>query len=114
MGRPLLQQSLVDSEDRESLMTEDELNGTSPTYTGLDNQSFGLLASDSEVEGQGEGTVEKRMVDVVLSDMSAPWEQTTGFHKKSLSDPYYRMMNTSGMAFRDHAGSMVRFQPQSQ
>ncbi|KAL8802632.1 MAG: hypothetical protein Q9182_003685 [Xanthomendoza sp. 2 TL-2023] len=46
------------------------------------------------------------MVDVVLSDMSAPWEQTEGFWKRSLSDPYYRMMNTSGISFRDHAGSM--------
>lgn len=50
---------------------------------------------------------EGRMVDVVLSDMSAPWEQTTGFWKKSLSNPYHRMMNTSGIAFKDHAGSMV-------
>lgn len=49
-----------------------------------------------------------RMVDVVLSDMSAPWEQTEGFWKRSLSNPYYRMMNTSGINFRDHAGSMVR------
>lgn len=48
-----------------------------------------------------------RMVDIVLSDMSAPWEQTEGFWMRSLSDPYYRMMNTSGMNFRDHAGSMV-------
>ncbi|GAM82052.1 hypothetical protein ANO11243_000310 [Dothideomycetidae sp. 11243] len=32
------------------------------------------------------------VVDVVLSDMSAPWQQT--------------MMNTAGIAFRDHAGSM--------
>lgn len=49
-----------------------------------------------------------RMVDVMLSDMSAPWEQTEGFWKRSLSNPYYRMMNTSGINFRDHAGSMVR------
>lgn len=49
-----------------------------------------------------------RAVDIVLSDMSEPWDQTTGFYKKSLSDPYFRMMNTSGNAFRDHAGSMVR------
>ena len=49
-----------------------------------------------------------RVVDVVLSDMCAPWEQTAGFHKRSLSDPYFRMMNTSGTGFRDHAGSMVR------
>ncbi|TVY40072.1 rRNA methyltransferase 2, mitochondrial [Lachnellula subtilissima] len=46
------------------------------------------------------------MVDIVLSDMSAPWEQTTGFWKRSLSDPYFRMMNTSGINFKDHAGSM--------
>jgi 21S rRNA (uridine2791-2'-O)-methyltransferase len=48
-----------------------------------------------------------RVVDVVLSDMSEPWDQITGFHKKSLSDPYFRLMNTSGIAFKDHAGSMV-------
>lgn len=39
--------------------------------------------------------------------MSAPWDQTSGFNVNSLSNPYYRLMNTSGMAFRDHAGSMV-------
>ena len=48
-----------------------------------------------------------RTVDVVLSDMSAPWDQTDGFWKRSISDPYFRMMNTSGINFRDHAGSMV-------
>lgn len=59
-------------------------------------------------ETKGKDEVGK-MVDVVLSDMSAPWEQTTGFWKKSLSGPYNRMMNTSGINFKDHAGSMVRF-----
>lgn len=54
---------------------------------------------------------EGRVVDIVLSDMSAPWDQITGFHKKSLSDPYHRLMNTSGIAFKDHAGSMVRAYP---
>lgn len=48
-----------------------------------------------------------RVVDVVLSDMSEPWDQTTGFGKRSISDAYLRMMNTSGNSFRDHAGSMV-------
>lgn len=51
-----------------------------------------------------------RVVDVVLSDMSEPWDQTTGFHKRSLSDPYFRMANTSGIAFKDHADSMVSCQ----
>ncbi|KAI9691391.1 MAG: 2' O-ribose methyltransferase [Bogoriella megaspora] len=47
-----------------------------------------------------------RVVDVVLSDMSAPWDQTSGFYIKSITEPYIRMMNTSGVPFRDHAGSM--------
>lgn len=41
--------------------------------------------------------------------MSEPWPQTSGFTSNTLSRPYHRLMNTSGMAFRDHAGSMVSF-----
>lgn len=44
---------------------------------------------------------------VVLSDMSEPWLPMSGFSSNTLSNPYRRMMNTSGMAFRDHAASMV-------
>lgn len=40
--------------------------------------------------------------------MSAPWEQSSGFGVNTLSNPYDRMMNTSGIGLRDHAGSMVR------
>ncbi|KAK3956770.1 FtsJ-like methyltransferase-domain-containing protein [Pseudoneurospora amorphoporcata] len=47
-----------------------------------------------------------RLVDVVLSDMSEPWPQTSGFSLKTMSNPYSRMMNTSGISFKDHAGSM--------
>lgn len=57
---------------------------------------------------------EGKMVDVVLSDMCEPWLQTDGFWKRSLSDPYIRMMNTSGINFKDHAGSMVRSSPSLQ
>jgi 21S rRNA (uridine2791-2'-O)-methyltransferase len=72
-----------------------------------------LRESEREYGFNGEGptplgdTESERTVDVVLSDMSAPWDQTTGFWKRSLSDPYHRMMNTSGINFKDHAGSMV-------
>lgn len=65
-----------------------------------------MTSGNSETACPG-GPEPERKVDVVLSDMSAPWDQTTGFWKRSLSDPYYRMMNTSGVSFRDHAGSMV-------
>jgi hypothetical protein len=71
-------------------------------------ESSNKISSSLKNERKGNDEAGK-MVDVVLSDMSAPWEQTTGFWKKSLSGPYNRMMNTSGINFKDHAGSMVRF-----
>ena len=49
-----------------------------------------------------------RMADLILSDMCEIWAQTDGFWKRSLSNPYHRMMNTSGVSFKDHAGSMVQ------
>ncbi|KAK5079400.1 2' O-ribose methyltransferase [Lithohypha guttulata] len=62
--------------------------------------------SDSENDKEKDMQHDGKVVDVVLSDMSAPWEITSGLWKNSLSNPYYRMMNTSGNKFKDHAGSM--------
>jgi 21S rRNA (uridine2791-2'-O)-methyltransferase len=82
-------------------------------YTSLQHNEDGLGAKDQSSEKEVVRRTKRRevdsrkVVDIVLSDMSAPWEQTTGFWKRSLSDPYIRMMNTSGIAFKDHAGSMV-------
>ncbi|KAM0705109.1 hypothetical protein Q7P35_007896 [Cladosporium inversicolor] len=48
-----------------------------------------------------------RVVDVVLSDMCAPFpglELSSWIN--SINRPYRRMMNTSGNPFRDHAGSI--------
>ena len=70
----------------------------------IHGRKTGIHAGRHIIDIHGDG-----MVDVVLSDMSAPWKQTEGFWKRSLSDPYYRMMNTSGINFKDHAGSMVRY-----
>lgn len=64
--------------------------------------------SDAKLSQKERDLRDGRVVDVVLSDMSEPWDQVAGFYKKSLSDPYFRLMNTSGNPFRDHAGSMVR------
>ncbi|KAK6345293.1 2' O-ribose methyltransferase [Orbilia javanica] len=52
---------------------------------------------------------EMNTVDVVLSDMWEPWPLTTGFHMNTVLTPWAfsrRLMNTSGVAVRDHAGSM--------
>ncbi|RKF73247.1 rRNA methyltransferase 2, mitochondrial [Golovinomyces cichoracearum] len=69
----------------------------------MQEQSFNSFSD----EGSGdENRKNYRGVDVVLSDMSEPWMQTTGFWKRTLSDPYRRMMNTSGINLKDHVGSM--------
>lgn len=63
-------------------------------------------AHENDVENSSPGCRGGHMVDVILSDMSEPWPQTYGFWLNTLSNPYHRMMNTSGNTFRDHAGSM--------
>jgi 21S rRNA (uridine2791-2'-O)-methyltransferase len=112
-GRTRKKSSLV-AEDEEEQMTEEDLEQSSRSYIEIERRAEDGRADDGASVAlpmqscKGVGTDgEGRMVDVVLSDMSEPWAQTEGFWKRSLSDPYYRMMNTSGMSFRDHAGSMV-------
>lgn len=53
----------------------------------------------------------KKPVDVVLSDMCEPWELPSSQYKRHLRDTWNRLMNTSGIRFRDHAGSMASFPP---
>ncbi|KAL8985357.1 MAG: hypothetical protein Q9177_004455 [Variospora cf. flavescens] len=101
------------AELKHGILIEMERDQSTHSYLEQEKQS-GVLAPqifhDTVKNGSHEAGVDigggERTVDVVLSDMSAPWEQTEGFWKRSLSDPYYRMMNTSGINFRDHAGSM--------
>lgn len=92
-------------------LTSDSLEEYSRSYLELGKDAgFGANGYQNP-ELQSKDFTEMGMVDVVLSDMSEPWAQPGNSWKRSLSDPYYRMMNTSGMSFRDHAGSMVRFEP---
>ncbi len=113
-GRIKREPSLI-AEDGEEQMTEDDLEESSRSYLELEKRADAGTFSHIDAAAQsirrarsGTGNVDSGLVDVVLSDMSEPWEQTEGFWKRSLSDPYYRMMNTSGVSFRDHAGSMVK------
>jgi 21S rRNA (uridine2791-2'-O)-methyltransferase len=102
---------LQSTSERDTPVTEEELDNSS---TGYFSEAKRTRVEDDAAPPTVRLTKKKaeeakgRMVDVVLSDMCEPWEQTTGFYKRSLSDPYYRMMNTTGISFRDHAGSMVR------
>lgn len=111
-GRSRRERSLV-AGSNEDQMTEEDLDERSVSYLQLEKRAEsdardGTTAGD-ESSFVKRGIDEERLVDVVLSDMSEPWAQTDGFWKRSLSDPYYRMMNASGNPFRDHAGSMVRW-----
>ncbi|TLS26379.1 hypothetical protein PpBr36_05341 [Pyricularia pennisetigena] len=93
-------QSYIDME-RHSAAEEEVARAAMPVGDGEGSQD----AASSRSEDASKGTQDKKLVDVVISDMSEPWPQTTGFSNNTLSNPH-RMMNTSGMAFRDHAGSM--------
>ncbi|KAF9775464.1 hypothetical protein IL306_006443 [Fusarium sp. DS 682] len=88
-------------ERTDSSGTEDGITIDRPSYLDMERHT-----GQNEPPAPEPEAASKRIVDVVLSDMSAPWEQTTSFNVKTLSNPYHRLMNTSGNAFRDHAGSM--------
>lgn len=115
--------ALREGEEEEGV-TEEEMEEVDKGYVEMERSADlgvgqGVRVGEGKEEAKEEGQQrrqltrkeidekEGRVVDVVLSDMSAPWDQTTGMWVKSVSNPYHRMMNTSGMSFRDHAGSMV-------
>lgn len=111
-GRTQQELSFI-AEDGKDQTTEEGLEQSLRSYLELDKRPdrgtlshAGAVAQSVRGGRSGAGKADSGMVDVVLSDMSEPWEQTEGFWKRSLSDPYYRMMNTSGVSFRDHAGNM--------
>ncbi|KAF2271363.1 FtsJ-domain-containing protein [Westerdykella ornata] len=113
LGRPRSQVSVPHEKEG---FTEDELEELERGYIDLERHMHLEGAEEGKEEDKStsekkEGAKERdrrrgRVVDVVLSDMCEPWEQTSGFNKRSLSDPYSRLANTSGIAFKDHADSM--------
>jgi 21S rRNA (uridine2791-2'-O)-methyltransferase len=76
---------------------------TSQSYVDLEREE------NSGVDDGAWAEHEDKCIDVVLSDMCEPWPLTDGQYKRSVNNPYARLMNTSGNTFRDHAGSMVGY-----
>ncbi|TLD20751.1 hypothetical protein PspLS_08527 [Pyricularia sp. CBS 133598] len=93
-------QSYIDME-RHSVAEEEVVRAAMSAGDGEGSEN----AASPRSADASKGSQDKKLVDIVISDMSEPWPQTTGFSNNTLSNPH-RMMNTSGMAFRDHAGSM--------
>ncbi|KAK2615366.1 hypothetical protein N8I77_002128 [Diaporthe amygdali] len=86
---------VVEGESKEESVVTDQ-----PSYIDQEKQATQDIEAATGAEEEAE-----RMVDVVISDMSEPWPQTSGFSSRTLSNPH-RLMNTSGINFKDHAGSM--------
>ena len=86
----------------EEPIADDALQEVEQSYIDKERQSSAGNGEDMDLDGHND-----KVVDVVLSDMWEPWEPIEGHYKRSLSNPYFRMMNTSGNAFRDHTGSIV-------
>ncbi|KAF7846326.1 hypothetical protein BT93_L4534 [Corymbia citriodora subsp. variegata] len=94
--RELLKDENAGRVHRHELIKEE--NNTDPSYLDQD-----LSKLDLNMTGKAH---RDKCIDVILSDMSAPWELASGYHHRSISNPYHRLMNTSGNKFKDHAGSM--------
>jgi 21S rRNA (uridine2791-2'-O)-methyltransferase len=103
--RPLVYADMAAGQDAADEVAVDAEAGRG--YVDRERRDLGVVGGEEVAVDGGEGTGQEKTVDVVLSDMCEPWEQTSGFFNRTLSDPYLRMMNTSGNNFRDHAGSMV-------
>ncbi|KAK3616644.1 2' O-ribose methyltransferase [Elasticomyces elasticus] len=99
-------------EDEDEELTEEELDEDSKGVVELGKAATATVARFSTTKAAAISSqkaldlAEGRVVNVVLSDMCEPWPLVTSTWVKSVSNPWRRMMNTSGMPFRDHAGSM--------
>jgi 21S rRNA (uridine2791-2'-O)-methyltransferase len=81
-------ESYIDMERHQSELEDEQSTTTAETISNNNNVEF--------------------PVDLILSDMCAPWPQTHGFWLRTINDPYIRMANTTGNSFRDHGLSIVR------
>lgn len=67
---------------------------------------MGQLMDDAKLKRDANDIKFQYPVDVILSDMYVPFPQITGFSNATTNEVYFRMANTSGLAFRDHMMSM--------
>ncbi|EEP80843.1 conserved hypothetical protein [Uncinocarpus reesii 1704] len=104
-GRPR-RENCIPTSNREQPTVKNEVEGFEPGYIDRERGKSELITEEPCVDDTSPMFGNDGTVDVVLSDMSAPWQPTTGFWKRSLNDPYHRMLNTSGLNVRDHSGSM--------
>ncbi|QPG74261.1 hypothetical protein FOA43_001586 [Brettanomyces nanus] len=82
---------------------------TGDTIIVKENSMMGAQLSETNNESddsKDDNSLNKTPIDVVLSDMYAPFVQISGFANATTNNPYFRMANTSGLVVRDHEMSM--------
>ncbi|KAG5983998.1 hypothetical protein E4U55_006510 [Claviceps digitariae] len=104
----LVKDFIIKTKSRDVRLRKDTLDSSGTGQPVLDQPSYIDTERhvSQEVEENGSGDAAQSTVDVVLSDMSEPWPRSSGYVSNTLTNPFRRLMNTSGMPFRDHAGSM--------
>jgi 23S rRNA U2552 (ribose-2'-O)-methylase RlmE/FtsJ len=78
-----------------------------PRVQQADKAYIDFEREESEENEEDHDANKQKCVQVVLSDMCEPWPATGNPFLRSLTQPHFRLMNTSGISFRDHAQSMV-------
>ena len=82
--KPNVPGNIVDPEFEHELKDEEE-------YREVFSPDVGISSHDN-----------RQPIDVILSDMYVPFPRLTGFTNNLTNLPYIRLMNTSGVAIRDH------------
>ncbi|KAK5780699.1 21S rRNA (uridine2791-2'-O) methyltransferase PWA37_003349 [Arxiozyma heterogenica] len=82
--KPRLPADIVDPEFEHELKDEEE-------YREVFSPDVDISSHDNQ-----------QPIDVILSDMYVPFPRLTGFTNNLTNLPYIRLMNTSGVAIRDH------------
>ncbi|KXT18771.1 hypothetical protein AC579_8262 [Pseudocercospora musae] len=105
--RGRVRRKIITEED----VTEEDLSSANQSILEMEKHAAEEERKLKEIPKEGMtqqqlDLAEGRVVQVVLSDMSEPWPLVTSTWVRSVSNPYYRLMNTSGIVARDHGVSM--------
>ncbi|KTW29946.1 uncharacterized protein T551_01890 [Pneumocystis jirovecii RU7] len=76
------------------------------SFNSENGEELSYLDLERRLERNNYEDSNEEVADVILSDMLEPLPQIDGFYKRSLSDPYYRLENVSGIGVKDHGASM--------
>ncbi|KAG5518590.1 hypothetical protein PMAC_002986 [Pneumocystis sp. 'macacae'] len=79
---------------------------SSISFSSQNGEELSYLDLERRLEQNNSEDLNREVADVILSDMLEPLPQIDGFYKRSLSDPYYRLTNISGIEVKDHGASM--------